>query len=189
MTMGEPKPGWYVIQVRSSTEDGMCRRIEKACAVHDENAEGAASRVGLSECFSPRFRTQRKWEGEWRDVEHLLLPGYVIADVRNPVQLAEAIRKIRDLCRLLSNGETYEPLNKGEREWIEGQTKKGDRVVPMSFARKVNPGDSIEITEGPLSGFLGKVVKIDRANSLAHIELHVGQMTIKTKVGLAVMPS
>ena len=180
------RSNWYVIQVRSTTERAICRQVEQVCAEHDEAAEDDASRVGLRECFSPRFKTQRKWKGQWQDVEHLLFSGYVIADARNPEQLAIAISRISGLCRLLSSEEAYVPLNEGERAWVERQTHKGDRVIPMSFAHKV--GDDLEVMEGPLKGYTGRILKVDRQNSLAHLEFHLGQMTIKTKVGLAVVP-
>ena len=180
------KSHWYVVQVRSGAESRMCSQIERACRAHDEVATTEQGRVGLRECFTPRFKTQRKWNGVWQDVELPLLPGYVIADAENPVQLAAAMRSVRDLSKLLAGGETYEYLDEDEHAWLERQTHKGDRVVPMSFARRV--GDVVEVTEGPLKGHEGKIVKIDRQNSLAHLEFHAGQLTVRTKVGLAVLP-
>ena len=178
---------WYVIQVRTTMEDSMCRQIERACQEHDKAAKRKADRVGLKECFNPRFRTQRKWKGEWQNVEHSLLPGCVLADVKNPEQLAVAIRPIRDLCHLLSDGETYLPLDDNERMWMNRKTERGNRIIPMSFARKV--GDRIEITDdSALYGYEGIIKKVDRKNSLAHIEIHVGPITIKTKVGLGIIP-
>ena len=177
---------WYVIQVRTSMEDSMCRQIQRACEEHDKAAD-EADLVDLKECFSPRYKTQRKWKGEWETVEWPLLPGYVVADTAHPVQLVEAIRSIRDLCRLVSGGETYEPLAETERAWIERWTGKGDRVIPMSFGRKMVDG-TVQVVEGPLNGFEGEIVEINRKKSTAHLEFHIGQMTIKTKVGLGVLP-
>ena len=182
----DKQTSWYVIQVRTGMEESMCRRIERMCFEFDKAAEAESYCVGLKECFSPKFKTQRKWKGEWQDIEHLLLPGYVIADAENPARLADAIRGIRDLCRLLSCGETYMPLEQGERIWMERQTQKGNRVIPMSFAYKV--GEELEISEGPLKGFYGQISRIDRSKSTAYLELHFGQMTIKTKVGLGILP-
>ena len=180
------RTGWYIIQVQSAAEQATCRKIERVCAEHDAAAP-AGERVGLKECFSPRYKSQKKWKHEWRDVERPLLPGYVIAVVENPALLARGTSGLGTLCKLLTNGEAYSPLDEGERMWIESQTRKGDRVVPMSFAQK--EGDVLVVTEGPLKGREGQIVKADRANSIAHIELHVGQITIKTEVGLGILPS
>lgn len=178
---------WYVIQVRTTLEDSMCRQIERACEEYDKKVPNKADRVELQECFSPRYRTQRKWKGEWEMVEWPLIPGYVIADTPHPAQLTEAIRSIRDLCRLLSDGETYEPLSEKERAWIERWTGKGDRVIPMSFAKKLSD-DKVQIVDGPLKGYEGEIVEINRKKNTAYLEFHVGQMKVKTKVGLGIIP-
>ena len=179
---------WYVIQVRTTLEDAMCDKIARACREHDKNADDGDGCVDLLECFSPRYRTQRKWKGEWETVEWPLIPGYVIADTAHPAQLAEAIRGIRDLCRLLSDGETYEPLDERERTWIERWTGKGDRVIPLSFGKKLADG-RVKVVEGPLEGCEGEIVEVNRKKSTAYLEFHVGRMAIKTMAGLAVMPS
>lgn len=185
--LGKIASKWYVIQVRATLEDSMCRQIERICEQHDENAEGDEGRVDLRECFSPRYRTQRKWKGEWETVEWPLIPGYVIADTAHPEQLAEAIRGIRDLCKPLSDGETYAPLDDKERAWIERWTGEGDRVIPMSFGKKLSDG-KVQVIDGPLEGYEGEI-EFNRKKSTAYLEFHVGQITIKTKVGMGILPS
>ena len=177
---------WYVIQVRTSTEDKMCRRIERACEEHDKVAKDKESRVYLRECFCPKYRTQRKRKGVWQNIDLPQIPGYVIAVTAHPAQLAEAIKEIHDMCKLLSDGEEYQPLNEDERAWVDMRTARGNRVIPMSFARKV--GDQIEMTDGPLKGYEGSIVAINRSKSTAYLEFHVGPIRIKTRVGLAVLP-
>ena len=180
-----PRAGWYVIQVVAGQEDRMCQAIQKACEEHDRTVAPSES-VGLSECFTPKFRSQKKWRGTWRDVEYLLLPGYVIADVINPAKLVKAMRTVLGMCRLLTAEGAFIPLDERERMWVESQTQKGDRVVPMSFGHR--EGGTLTVTDGPLKGREGEIVKVDRANSMAHLEFHVGQLCIKTKVGLGILP-
>ena len=181
-----PKPGWYVIQVSTGSEQRMCRAIERACAEHDDAAESDDSRVGLKECFSPRFASRKKRKGQWYDVERALLPGYVIADVRNPMMLAHALHSVNAFCRVLSSDETYVPFDSYEQEWIEAYTSKGERVVPMSFGHREN--DSVKIVNGPLRGQEARITRIDRSNCMAHLEFHVGPIRIKTTVGLGILP-
>ena len=176
---------WYVVQVQAGREMAMCSVIERACSEHDERA-APDERIGLRECFSPKFHSQKKWRGEWREVDYQLMPGYVVAIVKEPSKLDRRLRDIRDFCRVVTSGETYMPLSEYERTWIASYTSKGNRVVPMSFGYR--EGDSVVVTQGPLKGNEARIVKVDRTNSMAHLEFHVGQMTIKTKVGLAVMP-
>lgn len=182
-----PAAGWYVVQVSTGGEERMCARITRACADADDRAQDGQQTVGLRECFSPRFASRKKWKGEWLDIERPLLPGYVIADVDNPAALARALRGIPDFARVLAAEETYAPLDERERTWLESQTKVDKRVVPLSFAYK--EGDKLTVTDGPLKGNEVLIKKLDRKNSMAHIEFHVGPMTFKATVGLVIMPS
>lgn len=166
----------------------MLQLIEAVCA-QDAGDEGASVRTpfNLEECFIPKFRSQKKIRGEWKEVERLLMPSYVVAVTNDPDQLAQRLRKIPYLCHVLTMGETYVPLTSYERSWLEAYTSKGDRVVPMSFGHK--EGDMLVVTEGPLKGQEGRIIKINRAASLAFLEFHVGQFKITTTVGLGIVPS
>ena len=179
------KNGWYVVQVQSGTEIKMCQIIESACHQYDRSAKDSEA-IHLKECFTPRFITQKKWKGSWKEVEHMLLPGYIIASTGNPGGLSRVLRRIGEFSRLITNGESYEPLSEEEKAWMESCTSLGNRVIPMSFACKV--GDELTITQGPLKGMQGLISKVDRKNSLAHLDIHVGSMRIKTTVGLGVLP-
>ncbi|WP_165046249.1 hypothetical protein [Adlercreutzia sp. ZJ138] len=152
----------------------------------DGELDDQSEPLKLDECFAPRYRTQKKMRGEWRNVERPLMPGYLIAVVNNPAQLARVLRYVNGFCRVVKVGQTYVPLSGYEREWLEANTSRGDRVVPMSFGHKV--GGVLEVTQGPLKGYEGRIVGVKRADSLAMLEFHVGNMRIKTTVGLGILP-
>lgn len=177
------KPGWYVIQVQAGNEPEIARTIERVCA---EKSEETVLDPLIEECFSPRYTTRTKFHGEWQDVSRPLLPGYVIAVTSAPKELAAVLRSIPRMTRILSIGDDFVPLHDEEKVWIEESTRRGDRVVPMSLA--VAEGDSFVVKEGPLKGKEGLVTRVNRHKCIAVVELHVGQMTIRTKVGLAIVP-
>ena len=56
----------------------------------------------------------------------------------------------------------------------------------MTMAYK--KGDKVIITEGPLKNQEAMITKIDRRRNSAHIVIHAGQYTIRTTVGIAVLP-
>ena len=180
------RPGWYVVQVPTGSEERMCAAIRRACDEADAAAPGGG-KVGLGSCFSPKFAGRKKRMGEWRDVERALLPGYVVADVRDPAALDRALGGVRGLCRVLTANGAYSPLDGAERGWIEGATGGGDRTIPLSFGHR--EGDRLVVTSGPLEGREAMVTGYDRRNCMAHLELHAGPVTIRTTVGLVVMPS
>ena len=147
---------------------------------------GADGQSLLDECFVPRYRTQFKLHGEWHDEERLLLPGYVVAVTANPWELARVLRGVSGLTRILKMGETFSPLSDDDKGWLERWTTEGDRTIPMSVAHK--EGDRIVVTEGPLRGHEAMIVRVRRRQSQADLEIHAGQLTIRTTVGLAVLP-
>lgn len=182
--MGQDREEWYVVRVESRRERVACSEIEEAARAL-ELREGRGEQI-LSELFWPRFATQRKSGGEWRRVERPLIPGYVIAATSEPSALARALRLAASPMRVLTFGGAYVPLLAEERAWIESYTGRGERVVPMSVAYK--EGDTLVVASGPLKGREATIVRTVRSKNLAHIELHVGGLRIKTVVGLGVLP-
>ena len=208
-------PSWYVIQVQTGREHIACQDILRACeqqasldaaaeqpeaqvpydheAMSDEPPEAQAptrpaKRVPIiTECFSPRYATQVKLHGEWVDEERKLLPGYVVAVTEDPWRLARVLRTVPGFTRILGMGKTFEPLSTDDKSWIERWTREGDRTIPMSIAYK--EGDTVVVTEGPLKGNEGMITRIRRRKNLADLEIHAGQLTIRTTVGLAVLPA
>ncbi len=182
--MPSQRQRWYVIQVQTGREQAMCQRIERICSEADLCRDEDDRLV--EEVFTPCYVTRSKFHGEWQDVTKLLLPGYVIAVSAYPNELRELLWKLPDFARVLTMGETFVPLRDEERQWMDEWTHKGDRIVEMSVA--VAKGDSWVITEGPLKGREGMIVKVNRHKCLAVIEMQVGQVRLQTTVGLAILP-
>ena len=173
--------GWYVIQVQTGREQQMCRVIERVCAEVDLASD--EDEQLLEECFSPTFQTEHKFGGEWKQVEKLLLPGYVIAVTARPGEVVQQLRRTPEFTRLLSTGETFVPLRDDERAWMEEFTKRGERTIAMSVGYR--EGDRVVVTQGPLKGREGIVSRVNRKKCLATIVMLVDAIVITTTVGLA----
>ena len=175
---------WYVIQVQTGRDELVCRKILRACRAASKELQGGGEI--LKECFSPRYAYQHKRRGEWVNETMPLLPGYVIAVTEDPWSLIKVLRGIPEFTRLLTMGKTVAPLDEQEKSWLERWTKEGERTIPMSVAYK--EGDRIVSTDGPLVGLEALITRVNRRKSVAHLEIHAGQLTIRTTVGLAVLP-
>jgi len=178
------KANWYVVQVSTGYEDSSCEAILRNCRETDE-LEGVRYAT-IEECFSPRYATRHKVHGQWVDDELLLLPGYVIAIAADPIRLARILRAMPDFAVILKVGEQYAPLSEDDKLWLDGWTSKEERTIPMSFAYK--EGENIVVTDGPLKGREATISRINRRKCLAELEIRVGQRTVRTTVGLAVLP-
>lgn len=158
----------------------MCERIARACQVQNR-----AGNPLVHECFAPRFLTRHKFGGEWREVEKLLLPGYVVAVTDDPSTLARMLKTLPGFVRVLTQGETFVPLSNGDREWMEAFTSKGERTIALSVAYK--EGDRVIVSSGPLKGREGLIKGINRSKCLAILEFSVGGIRITARVGLAIV--
>lgn len=60
---------WYVIQVRTGSEDNIRLQCEKNISPNI-----------LKDCFIPYYEERRHLKGEWRTLKKILFPGYVFLD-------------------------------------------------------------------------------------------------------------
>lgn len=165
---------WYVVQVRGGQENAVVAALRRT-----------AGTGALEECFSPRWRTQRKIRGEWQSVERLLLPGYVVAVTDAPRKLDEALRRVPGFARLLRNERGFAPLDKDEVAWIGRHAQGADRVIPLSKA--VKAGDEVVVVEGPLKDRWFRVKRIDRRRATAYVEMDFLGRRKEVPIGLMVV--
>lgn len=165
---------WYVVQVRSGHE----KQIAEKCRTMISNDI-------LTECFIPEYVHKRKFSGVWHDVKDVLFKGYVFMITDKIDLLYSELKKIPDFVKVIGKkqAEIY-PLDEDEIAFMKSFGKKG-HIVDMSigFIR----GDKIYITEGPLQGKEGLIVKIDRHKRIAYLRLSMFNKETTTKVGLEII--
>lgn len=165
---------WYVVNVPTGKESKMCQVIERLAP------EGT-----VRECFCPRYATQIKRAGEWLDVQKTLLPGYVVVASKQVSTVKRCLRKVPEYARVLSMGESFVPLTREERAWIDAFTHEGDRCIPMSMG--VMEGDRVVVVSGPLKGREALIKSVNRHRSIAYVELQICGRIVTTKVGLGIV--
>ena len=137
-------------------------------------------------CFVPRFQFQRKVRGAWTLQEEFLTPGYVYLTAKKTevAELAERLRRVPAMTKLLATAGKITPLTQEETAWLLALTGP-DHVVEPSIA--VAEGDRIRVTDGPLKGFEAQIKKIDRHKRLAYVEGRLFGRPKVVKVGLEVV--
>ena len=93
---------WYVIQVIRGKEEqtaSLCRnRIPSTI---------------LEECFIPKYKMKKKYEGAWHEIVQTLFPGYLFMISNHVELLNNELKKIPDFTKLLGNdGHEIYPLRK-----------------------------------------------------------------------------
>ena len=167
--MKEPY-NWYVIYVRSNTEssvvDALKSAFSKICDGYEYDAFCPESEQYYRDKLSRlQGKTYRK---------RPLFPGYVFFETNMPEDIFrkaifDVINKSHDIIRLLSYGDrTDVALRQEERERLEFLLK-GKRCLERSVG--YIEGDKIVVTGGSLIGLEGSIVKVNRHNRSADVEL------------------
>ncbi len=126
---------WYVIYTKPKQED----RVE-------ENLSRASIEV-----FNPKLRRKRPVRGKYEQVISPLFPCYIFAKFE-PVKQYHMIKYTRGVRGLLGNSGSPWPVSEEIINIIKSRMNE-DGVIVIRHDIKV--GDKVEITEGPMAGFVG----------------------------------
>ncbi len=138
---------WYVVQTYSGYENKVASNLEKTV----ENRQ-------LQELIQEiRVPTEQVIEitddGRRKEVERKIFPGYVIVKMVMTDESWYAVRNIRGCTGFVGPSSKPVPLTEAEvaRLGIE------NREIQVSYG----VGDSVNIVDGPLEGFVGTVEEMD----------------------------
>ena len=166
--------GWYVMQVRSGHEKDIA---EKCTNMIEKDI--------LQECFIPEYIMRKRYKGSWHDVKSILFSGYVFMISDRIDDLYAALKLVPDFTKLIGKKkEDIYPLDEDEVSILKSFGKE-NHMVEMSVG--YSEGDKIYVTEGPLQGKEGLIVKIDRHKRIAYIQISMFNKETVTKVGLEII--
>ena len=136
---------WYVVHTYSGYENKVASNLEKTVENHQLQDLIHEIRVPTEKVLEVGSN------GKTKEVERKIFPGYVIIKMILTDESWYAVRNIRGCTGFV--GPSSKPLTAEEVERLGVET----RNVEVSY--KV--GDSVQITDGPLEGFIGTVDEID----------------------------
>jgi transcriptional antiterminator NusG len=163
---------WYVIQVRTGTEQSIRLQCEKR-----------VQNTVLERCFLPCYEEKRKINGEWKTQKRILFSGYVFLVSDQIEELFFELQKINGMSRILGTGDTIVPLSEAEVNFLQGFGGE-DQVVEMSTG--IIEGSTVIVESGPLQGREGLIKKIDRHKRKAYLEVEMFGRTQRVEVGLEI---
>ncbi|RKJ42025.1 transcription termination/antitermination protein NusG [Acutalibacter sp. 1XD8-33] len=138
---------WYVVHTYSGYENKVASNLEKT-------VENRQLQELIQEIRVPTEQvTEITEDGRRKEVERKIFPGYVIVKMIMTDESWYAVRNIRGCTGFVGPSSKPVPLTETEvaRLGIE------QREIEVSY--KV--GDSVNITDGPLEGFIGVVEEMD----------------------------
>lgn len=166
---------YFVIQVISGKESSIIDILNRKL-----------SKDLFFECFFPQRMRMKKFNGGWKKVIERYFPGYIFIDTDNPKRLYSELRTIGEFTKLLGkqDNENFLPLSEEESRIIDSlMGKETNRITDISYI-DINENDEVQVIEGPLLGFEGKIKKINLHKRTATILLDMCGREVETILGI-----
>ena len=164
---------WYVIQVRTGTEESVRKQCERPVDHH-----------AMERCFIPYQEQLKRYMGQWHKEMMPLFPGYVFADSQDVDLLFEELKRVTRLTKLLGTGSAIVPLTSEEIAILK-RLGKEEQIVTIS--KGLIADNQVKILEGPLKELEGAICKIDRHRRKAWLELVTFGKIQRVEVGLEIL--
>lgn len=164
---------WYVIQVRTGTEESICVQCKRSI-----------SGEILERCVIPRYEEQKRYLGEWHRMEKILFPGYLFLVSEHLEELYSNLKHIVGMTKLLGAGKEVVPLTQEEIKLLECFGGNG-QVVEIS--KGTIEQSQIHILSGPMKGMEGYIRKLNRHKKKAYLEIPMFGRNLNIQVGLEIV--
>lgn len=164
---------WYVIQVRTGTEENICVQCKKTIP-----------KPILEHCFIPHYEEKRKIQGKWKTLQRVLFPGYVFVITDEIDKLHDKLKNVIGMTRLIGSGDDVVPLTNQE---ISLLLSFGGEKQLIEMSEGIIVGDQIIVNSGPLQGKEGYIRKIDRHKRKAWLEIPFFGAMQTVQVGLEIV--
>ena len=164
---------WYVIQVRTGTEESIRIQCEKKIP-----------KSVMERCFIPYYEEKRKIRGSWTTIQKVLFPGYVFIVSQKIEDLYVHLKHIMGFTKLIGSGNEIVPLTQKEKKFLLSLGGE-EQVVTMSEG--IIEGKQVKVLEGPLAGREGMIRRIDRHKRKAWMEVDMFGRKQLVQVGLEIV--
>lgn len=137
---------WYVVHTYSGYENKVASNLEKT-------VENRQLHDLIQEIRVPTETVTEVKDGKQREVERKIFPGYVLVKMVMTDESWYIVRNIRGCTGFVGPSSKPIPLTDAEVARLGMEQKE----VEVSYA----VGDSVQIIDGPLEGFVGTVEELD----------------------------
>ena len=145
--MAETEAKWYVAHTYSGYENKVKADLEKT--IENRNLEDTILEVSV-----PTMEVVEVKNGQKKVVEKKLFPGYVLVRMIMNEDTWYIVRNIRGVTGFVGASSTN-PLPLTEKETIQWGVERHEVVVNYKV------GDTVRISDGPLTSFTGRVEALD----------------------------
>ncbi|MBR0090697.1 MAG: hypothetical protein IJP92_03255 [Lachnospiraceae bacterium] len=148
---------WYVVQVRTGHEDEVVERCKTILRPEYEE-----------DVFSLKREKEIRRRGEWKTIKQAAFPGYVFFLTTDIAGLLRGLKTIPLFTKLLRYDREITPLREEEAQLFDRMGGK-ERLLKISIGYK--DGDDVGVLIGPLAMVMGKIIRQNRHNRVAQVEI------------------
>ena len=164
---------WYVIWVESGKEHKVREMLESQVPAETYD------RIVI-----PEKRIQKKFKGEWKEVQSVLFPGYLFVVAEDITEFASALNAVPEFTKMLKMDNEIAAIYP-EEEAVLKRLVDADEIVKMSEGMIEN--DQVVIFDGPLKGMEGTIKRINRHKRVALIQMELFERVMQVEVGLEIV--
>ena len=148
--MGENEKSWFVIHTYSGHEERVRKNLEQRIKLMD--SEGEVSQIVIPTEDEVEVRS-----GQRRTVVKKILPSYVLVQMKMSDQSWSIVRNTPGVTGFVGSGSKPVPFREEEINQILKQMAAETPKVKVGF----KPGQSVRVTDGPFTDFVGIVDEIN----------------------------
>lgn len=156
---------WYVLQVLTGSEQDVCKTLRR---------KGVTARA-------PVQKIPIRRRGQWKEEDHLLLPGYVFVGVDYSAALFHVVSPVAGVIRWLGmeNGKPQALDTQDAIRWqlYSSETLESSRVLFM-------PDGSWNVLDGPLMSFNQDLIRMERRQHRAYVTMRLGGTKRRVRFGV-----
>jgi len=140
---------WFVVHTYSGYEERVKKNLEQRIKYMDSGEE-------ISQVIIPTEVEIEVKDGQRRNVDKKILPGYILVQMELSDQSWNIVRNTPGVTGFVGSGNKPTPLEEGEVNKILKQMEAEAPRVRVGFRK----GQSVRVTSGPFIDFVGVVDEI-----------------------------
>jgi len=147
--MAENSKHWHVIHTYSGYEERVRKNLEQRVKLMDSAEE-------IGQVIVPTEEEVEVRSGQKRTVTKKILPGYVLIQMKMSDNSWNIVRNTPGVTGFVGSGSKPVPLREEEVSQILKQMSAEAPKIKVGF----KPGQSVRVTDGPFTDFVGVVDEI-----------------------------
>lgn len=160
LAVTENGKSWYVVHTYSGYEEKVRKNLEQRMKLMD--SEGSVGQV-----IVPTEKEVEVRGGQRRTVAKKILPGYILVEMKLTDSSWNIVRNTPGVTGFVGSGNSPVPLREEEVNRILKQMTAEEPRVKVGFKE----GQSVRVTDGPFTDFVGVVDEINAAKAKVKVLL------------------